>query len=87
VTQKSVELLVQLRGDARPEQRRVPQTIFNTAVSPHRAYGGHVWRLQDLKRIRKLSPEASINDVIISIIGGGMRRYLLKHDKLPAEGS
>ncbi|MFG0382893.1 wax ester/triacylglycerol synthase family O-acyltransferase [Pseudomonas sp. zbq_18] len=87
VTQKSVELLAQLRGDARPEQRRVPQTLFNTAVSPHRAYGGHVWRLQDLKRIRKLNPDASLNDVIISIIGGGLRRYLLKHDKLPTEGS
>lgn len=87
IAQKSAQLLAQLRGDARPEQRRVPQSIFNTAVTPHRAYGGHVWRLQDLKRIRQLRKEASLNDVIISIIAGGMRRYLLKHDKLPTEGS
>ncbi len=87
VAQKGVQLLSQLRGEARPEQRRVPQTIFNTAVTPHRSYGGHVWRLKDLKRIRQLYKEASLNDIIISIIAGGMRRYLLKHDKLPAEGS
>lgn len=87
VVQKSVQLVAQLRGNARPEQKRVPQTIFNTAVTPHRAYGGHVWQLKDLKRIRQLHKAASYNDIIISIIAGGMRRYLLKHDQLPADSS
>jgi len=87
VAQKSVQLLSHLRSDARPEQRRVPQTIFNTAVSPHRSYGGHVWQLGELKRIRQIYPSASLNDVIICVIAGGMRRYLIKHNKLPVEGS
>jgi diacylglycerol O-acyltransferase len=87
VARKSVELLSRLNGDSRPEQRRAPDTIFNAAVSPHRSYGGHVWHLSDLKRIRKLYNGASINDVIISIISGGMRRYLMKHNKLPDDAS
>lgn len=87
VTRKSIELFGRLNGDAMPEQRRAPNSIFNTAVSPHRSYGGHAWHLDDLKRIRVLFAGASINDVIIAVIAGGMRRYLLKHNKLPDTGS
>jgi diacylglycerol O-acyltransferase len=87
VAQKSAQLVNRLSREARPEQSRVPKTIFNTAITPHRSYGGHVWQLPDLKRIRQLHKQASLNDVIISIIGGGLRRYLLKHDKLPPKDS
>lgn len=87
VAQKGLQLFSQLRGDARPEQKRVPASIFNTAVTPHRSYGGHVWQIDELKRIRQLLPSASINDVIICVIAGGMRRYLLKHNQLPSDGS
>lgn len=87
VARKSAELLGRINGDAKPEQRRAPDSIFNTAVSPHRSYGGYAWHLSDLKRIRTLYAGASINDVIISIISGGMRRYLMKHNKLPDDAS
>lgn len=84
---KSLELLNRLQTDARPEQTRVPKTIFNTEVTPHRSYGGYVWTLADLKRVRRLVPGATINDVIVAIIAGGMRRYLIEHEALPADGS
>ncbi|MFN3582156.1 MAG: WS/DGAT domain-containing protein, partial [Pseudomonas sp.] len=58
---------------------------FNTAITPHRSYGVHTWNISDLKRMRALSPGASMNDVIISIIAGGLRRYLGFHKQLPVE--
>ena len=87
VAKKSAQLIQQLTGDARPEQRHVPKTIFNAAISPHRTYGGHLWSIQELKSIRKLHPAASLNDVIISIIAGGLRRYLKAHNAMPLNGS
>jgi len=84
---KSWELFNRLQGDAKPEQTVVPKTIFNTTVTPHRSYGGHVWTLADLKRVRRLCSGATVNDVIVAIIAGGMRRYLQQHNALPDEGS
>ncbi|WP_341707790.1 wax ester/triacylglycerol synthase family O-acyltransferase [Halopseudomonas sp.] len=82
---KSIELVKRLRDDAKPEQRRVPRTIFNVHVSPHRAYGAVTWNIPELKRMRQLCPGSTLNDVVISIIAGGMRRYLSHHNQLPNE--
>lgn len=84
---KSLELARRLRQDGLPEQRRVPRTIFNVTVTPHRSYGGHSWQIPDLKRMRQLHPGASLNDVILAVIAGGMRRYLAEHKQLPVDQS
>ena len=39
----------------------------------------------DLKEIRKAVPGSTINDVVITICGGALRRYLLRHEDLPEE--
>ncbi|SDT92811.1 wax ester/triacylglycerol synthase family O-acyltransferase [Halopseudomonas salegens] len=87
ITRKSYELAKRLRGDARPEQRRVPKTIFNTTISPHRSYAGYELTIAELKRMRQLCTGSSLNDVIISLIAGGMRRYLNAHNALPSNES
>jgi len=85
---KSLELYGRLSKEtALAEQLHAPRTIFNTEVTPHRVYGGCEWTLEELKQIRTLRPGASVNDVILAIIGGGMRRYLLEHDALPEDES
>ncbi len=84
-SRKSFELIKRLRGDAMPEQRRVPRTLFNTEITPHRSYGGFEWSIPELKQLRQLCPGASLNDVVLSIIGGGLRRYLLQRHALPSE--
>ena len=84
---KSLDLVRRLRDEAQPEQRRVPRTLFNAQVSPHRAYGALTWSIPELKRMRQLCPGATLNDVVIAIIGGGMRRYLMHHNQLPANES
>src|SRR5690606_882028 len=62
-------------------------TIFNAAITPHRSYGGYTWSIPELKRMRQLTKGASLNDVIIAIIAGGMRRYMQMHDCMPEKGS
>ncbi|GGD01130.1 wax ester/triacylglycerol synthase family O-acyltransferase [Halopseudomonas salina] len=86
-SRKSLELANRFRKEGLPEQRRVPKTIFNTAVSPHRSYGAYTWIIPELKRMRQLHKGASLNDVLLAIIAGGMRRYLAKHNQLPEKDS
>ena len=87
ITRKSYELAKRLRGEAKPEQRRVPKTIFNTTISPHRSYAGYELTIAELKRMRQLCAGSSLNDVIITLIAGGMRRYLAAHNALPGNES
>lgn len=86
-SRKSLELANRLRKEGLPEQRRVPKTIFNRSITPHRSYGAYTWLIPELKRMRQLHKGASINDVLLGIIAGGMRRYLAKHGQLPEKDS
>ena len=60
-----------------------PKTRFNTKVSPHRMIGGEVFRLDDIKALRVLSEGSKVNDVMLSIIGGALNKYLTAKDELP----
>lgn len=62
-----------------------PRTRFNGKVSPHRVIDGKSFSLGDVKKIRILSDGATVNDVMLSIVGGAMRAYLLDKNELPAE--
>jgi WS/DGAT/MGAT family acyltransferase len=63
----------------------VPRTRFNAAVSPHRVVEGRAFSLQDIRDIRKRVPGATVNDVILTVCSGAMRKYLLFHGELPKE--
>ena len=62
-----------------------PRTRFNGKVSPHRVVDGRSFSLMDVKKIRSLSDGATVNDVMLSIVGGSMRAYLLAKNELPTE--
>jgi WS/DGAT/MGAT family acyltransferase len=75
------------------EQRRsrieetgpVPRTRFNATVTPHRVIGGIRFELRTIKEIRKSVSGSTVNDVILTICGGALRRYLEAKDELPQE--
>ena len=67
------------------EKYDVPDTRFNTAISPGRMFGAMQTPLEDFKAIRSAVPGSTINDVILAICGGGLRRYLKHHGELPEE--
>ena len=60
-----------------------PRTRFNRSISPHRVIEGRTFPLKDLKAIRALLPEAKVNDVALTIIGGALHKYLTAKDDLP----
>ncbi|MBT8099027.1 MAG: wax ester/triacylglycerol synthase family O-acyltransferase [Gammaproteobacteria bacterium] len=63
----------------------VPDTRFNGEVSAHKMFDAMRAPINDLKAIRKAVPGSTINDVVLAICGGGLRRYLEHHRELPEE--
>jgi len=63
----------------------VPETRFNDTVEPQKMWDARVFKLDDLKAVRALVPGATINDAVLAVCGGGLRRYLEHHDELPEE--
>ena len=63
----------------------VPETRFNDTVEPQKMFDARAFSLADLKAIRVLVEGATINDVVLAICSGGLRRYLEHHNELPEE--
>lgn len=78
-----------LAGEAilRPIMGRfgMPATRFNSALSPHRVFETRRFDLAELKALRALVDGATVNDVVLAVCGGALRRYLLEHGELPAQ--
>jgi WS/DGAT/MGAT family acyltransferase len=62
-----------------------PATRFNTAVSAHRVFDTRRFALEDFKCIRGLVDGATVNDVVLAVCAGGLRRYLDLQAELPVE--
>ena len=63
----------------------VPNTRFNGAVSPHKMFDAITVDLDELKAIRLKVEGATINDVVLTICAGALRKYLSNHKELPKE--
>ncbi len=61
-----------------------PNTIFNNSVSPKRTWGTAILSFDRINTIRKIM-NVSINDVILTICAGAIRRYLDEKEKLPVQ--
>ncbi|MGE5336185.1 MAG: wax ester/triacylglycerol synthase family O-acyltransferase [Gemmatimonadota bacterium] len=65
----------------RPE--RLPVTRFNSVVSPHRVFETRRFVLDEFKEIRSLVDGATVNDAVLAVCGGALRRYLAAEHELP----
>ena len=63
----------------------VPRTRFNERVSAHRVIEGRNFDLDEVKRIRKTVEGATVNDVVLAVCSGALRRYLAHHEELPPD--
>lgn len=75
-----------MRGMRRGVVRlQAPPTRFNVPVTAHRVFDGTITPLADLKQMKAAVPGATINDAMLSIVGGALRSYLLDKGELPAD--
>jgi diacylglycerol O-acyltransferase len=63
---------------------RAPKTLFSGRVSPHRRFVFGKIALEEVKAVKK-AHGVTVNDVIVSICAGAVRRWLEHHDDLPDE--
>jgi WS/DGAT/MGAT family acyltransferase len=60
-----------------------PHTRFNANVSAARVWDSVTLELDEVKKIKAVVPGATVNDAVIAMVGGAMRRYLVSKDELP----
>ena len=62
---------------------RAPATPFNKSVSPHRRWAFVSLPLDDVKAVKN-AHGTTVNDVVMALSAGALRRWLLDHKALPA---
>ena len=61
---------------------RVPRTSFNAPITQHRSFAWASVPLSDVKQVRRAF-DTKVNDVVLAICAGSLRRYLLERGELP----
>jgi WS/DGAT/MGAT family acyltransferase len=85
---KSIRLYGQLTLAYRNKelkQLHKPKTRFNGVISPRRVVDRIRLPMVDIKTIKKLFANETVNDVALTIISGAMRRYLIAKDEFPED--
>jgi WS/DGAT/MGAT family acyltransferase len=62
---------------------RPPATPFNRPITPHRRWAFRSVALDDVKTVKNAFG-VSVNDVVLAMCAGALRRWLSSHDALPA---
>ena len=60
-----------------------PNVSFSTALTPRRSFATATMPLDDLRAV-KAAAGATVNDVLLCLVAGALRSYLLARDELPA---
>ncbi|RMF14461.1 MAG: wax ester/triacylglycerol synthase family O-acyltransferase [Candidatus Dadabacteria bacterium] len=63
---------------------RAPQTLFNHQLSARRDYAQIILPMDRLRAI-KAAAGVTLNDLVLAIVGGGLRRYLDEHGGIPEQ--
>jgi diacylglycerol O-acyltransferase len=72
------------RNEASPIAFNPPRTILNQNITGARRFAAQDWPIERLKAIGKAS-DTTLNDVVLAMSGGAIRRYLLELNELPPE--
>ncbi|WP_328859089.1 wax ester/triacylglycerol synthase family O-acyltransferase [Williamsia herbipolensis] len=69
-------------NEAMPAPFSAPRVAFNGTITPHRSIGFTQISLDDIKTIKNHF-DVTINDVVMAVVAGGLRKYLADTDDLP----
>lgn len=74
------------RGDLKlpTAPNAIPRTRFNRVVSPHRVVDGRSFDLATIREMKSRQFGATVNDVVLGVVGGGLRHYLKSKNELPS---
>lgn len=61
-----------------------PATPLNQTITPHRRVAFRTVPLADVKRVKK-AHGVTVNDVVMAMCAGALRRWLIDHDALPEQ--
>jgi len=61
---------------------QAPRTSFNRAISSHRRWAFGSISLDDVKLVKNAAG-VTVNDVVMTLCGAALRRWLIDHDELP----
>lgn len=64
---------------------QAPRSIFNTSITGARRFAATSWPIERLATVRAATG-ATLNDVMLAICAGALRRYLLELNALPVRG-
>ncbi len=70
-------------GTAMAAPLTAPRTSFNGTITGHRSIGFTDISLDDIKELKNAIPGATVNDVVLALSGGALRRYLQDRGELP----
>ena len=76
---------VRARGSGRAAlPLTTPRTSLNASITPHRRVAFSSIGLEDAKRIKRAC-HTTLNDVVLAVCTGALRRYLIEGNELPDE--
>ncbi len=70
-------------GTAMAAPLTAPRTSFNGTITGHRTIALADLSLDQIKEIKNAVPGSTVNDVVLALCGGALRRYLQDRDELP----
>lgn len=72
------------KGTAMAAPLTAPRTSFNATVSSRRSVAFVDLSLEEVKRVKQATG-STVNDVVITMVGGALRRYLANRGELPEQ--
>ncbi|MGZ8758909.1 MAG: WS/DGAT domain-containing protein, partial [Aeromicrobium sp.] len=80
----SFKIVNQIFRDGDITLPRAPKTILNGPVGGARRFAAQSWEISRIQRVAR-SSGTTLNDVVLAMVSGALRNYLLEHHALPDE--
>ncbi len=61
---------------------RAPRTMFNVPIGGARRFAAQSWEIERIRRVAK-SSATTLNDVVLAMVSGALREYLIENNALP----
>jgi diacylglycerol O-acyltransferase len=63
---------------------KAPKSILNGRITGQRRFATQIYSIERIKRLAKAA-DATLNDIVLAICGGALRRFLMEANQLPAQ--